>query len=98
MVRVSNIAAPNDQLVYLGVPFGWQMTPQQELEYLLSKLRLRLRHWANHWLSVPSKVILIKHVLRAMPAFFLMLLDLSIEGFNKLETICRTFLWGFNEH
>jgi hypothetical protein len=72
------------------------MTAQQELAFLLSKIRLRLRHWTNCWLPMPSKVILIKHVLSAMPAFFFMLLDLLQEGSRK-ETICRTFLWGFDE-
>jgi hypothetical protein len=31
-----------------------------------------------------------------MPTFFLMLLELTQEGFRKLESICRTFLWGLN--
>jgi hypothetical protein len=92
----SNIAEDRDQLVYLGCPFGRQMTPEQELMYILSKMRTRLRHWTNRFLSITSKLVLVKHVLKAMPTFFLMLLDLSQEGFRKLEAVCRTFLWGHN--
>jgi hypothetical protein len=31
-----------------------------------------------------------------MPTFFLILLKLTQEGFRKIESICRMFLWGLN--
>jgi hypothetical protein len=29
-----------------------------------------------------------------MPVFYMLIMDLNQEGFKKLETLCRVFLWG----
>ena len=47
-------------------------------------------------LTIPSKLILIKHILRAMPTYFLMLLEFTAEGYRELEAVCRRFLWGYS--
>lgn len=46
-------------------------------------------------MSMPSKLILMKYVLRAMPTFYLMLLDFTAEGYKELEAICRQFCGDF---
>ena len=60
----------------------------------MNKMRSRLRHWANRMLSMPSKMILMKYVLRAMPTFYLMLLDFTDAGYKELEAQedCKSIL------
>lgn len=46
------------------------------------------------WVVV--KVILLKHMLRALPIYSLMMLEYTQCGiFQKIETICREFLWRY---
>jgi hypothetical protein len=44
---------------------------------------------------MPSRIIALKHIIRSMPVFYLMLLDFTQAGYRKLEAISRSFLWGF---
>lgn len=57
---------------YLGCPIGMEIKPIQVLDFLLGKVRKRLRHWLNILLSFPSRVTLVKHVLRAIPVYSFM--------------------------
>ena len=80
-VRAScSIAAPGQPIKYLGCPVGKSITPTQELNFVLDKLIARLRHWTHRFLSMASKLIALKHILRAMPVFHLMILDFSQAG------------------
>lgn len=73
---------------YLGCPIGLAISLAQELDLLLGKVQKRLRHWSNKLLSFPSKVTLIKHVLRVMLYSF-MAYSFSLNGFKRLEGVCR---------
>jgi hypothetical protein len=44
-----------------------------------------------------SCLVVVKHILHSMPILSRMILDLTKSGFNQLETVCRQFLWGFNQ-
>ena len=44
---------------------------------------------------MPSKVIMLMHILRAVPIYYLMLLEFTVAGYKELEAVCRQFLWGF---
>jgi hypothetical protein len=92
-----SIALPGQVLKYLGCPMGKNVTSTQEINFVLDKLRAQLRHWTHRFLSMASKLIALKHILRAMPVFHLLILDFTQEGYNRLESICRTFLWGTAE-
>lgn len=80
---------------YLGCPIGLDIQPTKKLEFLLGKVRKRLRHWSNKLMSFPSRVTLIKHVLRAILVYAFMAYSFLKDGFKKLEGICRDFLWGY---
>lgn len=53
----------------------------QEAEFLLDKVRKRVNHWAYHLLMMQGQIVLMRHVLPAMPVFHLMALDLNKDGF-----------------
>lgn len=67
------------------------------MEFVIAKIRKKLRNWCNRFLSLTSKVIILKHILRAMPIYNFMVFEHSIAHFKELEAICKWFLWGTNE-
>jgi hypothetical protein len=74
---------------YLCCPFGQKIPQQQEVQFLLSKMRNRLRRWTIFFLSKQSRLIFINYMLREMSTFYLMVLDCTGDGYNELEAICR---------
>jgi hypothetical protein len=58
-VRSGCTVVGDGQLItYLGCPFGRRITQQQEIQFILRKMRSRLRHWTNRLLPMPGKLIL----------------------------------------
>lgn len=88
------VAKPGEVQEYLGCPIGYRISPQNEVNFLMDKLRKKLRPWTLRCLSLASRVIYIKHVLRSVPAYHLLLLTPSNSGFESMEQLCRRFLWG----
>lgn len=78
--------------IYLGCLIGHKVSPQQETDFLLDKVRKRLSHWANQSLSFAGRTILLRHVICAMPIYHFMTMTLNWDGFDKLECISRNFL------
>lgn len=44
-----------------------------------------------------SHLILIWHVICSIPVYYLMLFELSDDGYQKLEAMCCEFFWGLGE-
>jgi hypothetical protein len=44
--------------------------------------------------SMTGRVVYIKHILRSVPVYNLMVLDYTQAGLQKLEALSRKFLWG----
>lgn len=81
----------NESMVYLGCLIGYHVTPLQETEFLLGKVRKCLFHWVNKSLSFAGKTILLCHVIRAIPIFHFMSMTINVKDFRMLEQICRNF-------
>lgn len=88
------VAVEGEIIEYLGCPIAHKVKPSHEASFIAKKLRSRLCHWTFKSLTLAGRVILLKHVLRAIPTFHFMVLSLSGVGFEELEQICRNFLWG----
>lgn len=82
---------------YLGSPIGVHVFIATKTEYLLGKVRKRVWHWANRLLSMQGRIVLVRHVLRAIPVFHLMSLALNHDGFKSLESIYHEFVWGLGD-
>lgn len=61
----------------------------KEAEFLLDKVRKRIFHWSNRLLSLQGRIVMLKHVLRAILVFHLMSLALNKGNAEELEQICR---------
>lgn len=90
------VAEIQEVITYLGCPIEHDITPSMEAAFLPGKVRKCLNHWANKVLSWDDKVILLKHVLRNIPTYHLLIFSLNKKGYDDLEQICRRFLWGSN--
>jgi hypothetical protein len=81
---------------YLGCPIGINLSRQSELDFVIDKVRKKLRHWSHKLLSMAGRAIYIKHILRVVLVYSLMIFDFSKAGMNRLKTLPRKFLWSFS--
>ncbi|KAL3699252.1 hypothetical protein R1sor_017274 [Riccia sorocarpa] len=88
------ILVGRDEVTYLGIKAGAEATEATHARDLAERLKKRLSHWSNKFLSWPNRVTLLRHVLRAVPAFQFLGIGLNPDGYHQLEGICRTFMWG----
>ncbi|KAL3677394.1 hypothetical protein R1sor_027342 [Riccia sorocarpa] len=90
------IMVGRDEDTYLGVKFGRQVNESVYARDLSERLKKRLTHWTHRFLNWPSRVILLRHVLRSIPTYQFLGVGLMKEGYDQLETLCRIFMWGVN--
>ncbi|KAL3683477.1 hypothetical protein R1sor_001499 [Riccia sorocarpa] len=90
------IAQKKEVIRYLGFPVGWDVTEEDQIDYVLCKVKKRLSYWGYRLLSFPGRVVVLKHILRAMPIYYLAGLNLQQKSLDELEKIGRIFLWGHN--
>lgn len=82
---------------YLGCPVGFDLAPGKIVRFLMDNVRKKFRHWSNRLLTMAGRLVLIKHVIRSIPVYYLMLFELSGDGYQQLEAVCREFFWGLGE-
>ncbi|CAM6082402.1 unnamed protein product [Calypogeia fissa] len=82
---------------YLGAPIGWNLHPSSLHNFCLDHIGERLATWSSQMLSFTGRVLLIKHVLQAIPIYHAMLLSAPLSVCTKIARLCKDFLWGFNK-
>ncbi|KAL3688357.1 hypothetical protein R1sor_014666 [Riccia sorocarpa] len=80
----------------LGVNYGGHNTLLHQIYADDTGVNLTMKedHF-NRLLAWPAKIILLKQVLAATPLYQLLSVSLEQAGLDKLETLCRQFLWGW---
>jgi hypothetical protein len=91
------IGQPGQVFKYRGTPIGINLSTDAELEFLLDKVWKKLRHWSHKMLSMTGRTVYIKHILRSVPVYNLMVFDYTQTGLRALESISCKFLWGASE-
>ncbi|KAL3676392.1 hypothetical protein R1sor_026340 [Riccia sorocarpa] len=91
------VAAEGEVVRYLGHPIGWEVKETQKCDYALGKMQRRLGSWTFRMLSFAGRMIVMKHVLKAMPNHLFTGLFLNQKALDQMEAICRKFLWGKND-
>jgi len=79
---------------YLGLPVGVNPRRLSTWEPLLDCLNKRLNSWANKYVSLGGRVVLLNAVLNAIPMFYLSFFKLPMKVWKKVVRIQRQFLWG----
>lgn len=82
---------------YLGAPWGCKLSDGQLHNYCLDQISERLRTWSTKILTFTGRVLLIKHVLQAIPIYHMMFIKTPMATKKKLEQIFKDFLWGFKK-
>ena len=60
-------------------------------------MKQKLSHWTLHPLNLPSRLVLIKAVLQAMPTYLFSILSSPKSILREIRRIQRIFLWGGRE-
>jgi hypothetical protein len=91
------IAAEGEVIKYLGAPYGNKLTSQTTQKFCLEKLSKRITTYAPQFLTFTGRVQIVKQVLMSMPTYHLMYLNLPAATHNKINRICKDFIWGYNK-
>jgi hypothetical protein len=79
---------------YLGVPLLHQRVTKQTYSYLLESLQKKLAGWKFNNLSLADRITLCKSIFSTMPLYPMQAAMLPKHTYNKIEKICRRFIWG----
>ncbi|KAL3677354.1 hypothetical protein R1sor_027302 [Riccia sorocarpa] len=90
------IVSPGEHIVYLGCKAGPSFEEEDHARDIANKLVRKLAHWSHKFLTWPGRVVILRHILKAIPIYSFLSIGLSEEGYKHLEAVCRDFIWGTN--
>ncbi|KAL2608299.1 hypothetical protein R1flu_026872 [Riccia fluitans] len=90
------VAGEGRDFTYLGILTGCALDERKLVEEIIRKASDKLAHWSTKWLIQPGRLVLLRHVLAAMPTYQILAVGMSEQGMNRFETLCRNFVWGWN--
>jgi hypothetical protein len=91
------ISQPGQVQRYLGAPWGIGLSEAQLHNFCLDRISERLKSWSARMLSFTGRVILVKHVLQAIPIYHMMFVKTPQQTAKKMERFFSSFLWGYND-
>jgi len=80
---------------YLGVTVGGNHKRCVFWEGVLNKLRSMLISWKGKFLSLASKICLIKSVLTSLPLFYISFFCMPTIVVKEVKKIRKSFLWDW---
>jgi hypothetical protein len=78
---------------YLGLPLSDSIAINISWDSLLLSISNHLINWTFHSLNLPTKIVLLKSVLQAIPAYLFSSLAAPQSDINKIRNLQRNFLW-----
>lgn len=78
----------------LGCPWGRNLSQKAIHKFCIGRIEKRLASWSARLLSFAGWIVLIKHILEALPIYNLMFMKTSKTEAEKMENLCKDFLWG----
>ena len=76
----------------LGCPIGLGLTPHQCFTWIQAKIEAKVRAGAHLRLSLLGRLIVLQHVLMALPMYVATLMHFSATDWKRIEKIFRDFL------
>ena len=83
---------------YLGCPVFSGRTQHSYFQPLFDNITSKLILWQNKWLNQAGRLILIKHVLSAIPLHILTVIKPTQGVIDKMHVLFGKFLWGQTEY
>ncbi|KAL2643523.1 hypothetical protein R1flu_011110 [Riccia fluitans] len=90
------IAGEGQDFTYLGILSGCALDERKVANEIIKKISTKITHWTTRWLSQPARIVLLKHVLAAMPTYQILSVGMTEQGISRFESLCRNFIWGWN--
>ena len=82
---------------YLCVSFLWGKKRREVLNYIVDRVRGKLKSWKQQSLSYGGKEILIKVIASAVPTYLMACFKFPVQICNMLNASTANFLWGQKE-
>ena len=82
---------------YLGIPLGVGQLKKASWQDILDKMKQNLSSWVLLPLNLPSRLILVKVVMRAMPIYLFLILSALKLVLWAIRGMQRNLLWGSRE-
>ncbi|KAK6117718.1 hypothetical protein DH2020_048570 [Rehmannia glutinosa] len=81
---------------YLGVPLAAQKLNVNHYSPLYDRIASYINKWTANSLSYAGRLLLIKSVLQGVECFWLQIFPLPSTVIDRINRLCRVFLWGKN--
>lgn len=92
------ILKPKEVHKYLGTPLGHDIDSRQLHIFVIERVKAHILHsWSTKTLSFSGRILLIRHILQAIPIYHLLFMPISTSMSKLVASILKDFLWGFNE-
>ncbi|XP_031120324.1 uncharacterized protein LOC116023464 [Ipomoea triloba] len=79
---------------YLGLPGYVGRRKREILGFVKDKVRARIHHWGNRFLSRAGREVLLKTVLQSLPNYAMNVFRLPIGLCDEIEKLMNAFWWG----
>ncbi|XP_074278253.1 uncharacterized protein LOC141601846 [Silene latifolia] len=83
---------------YLGVPISSKKLTKNEGMKLIDKITTRIRSWGARHLSYSGRLVLVNSVLTGLHSYWSSIFLIPNGILNKIDVVCRNYLWGGNEN
>jgi hypothetical protein len=78
----------------IGLPVGANRGRGLTWEPLVEHLNKRLNSWANKYISLGGRIVLLNSVLNAIPIYYLLYMKMPVKVWRKIVKIQRGFFFG----
>ncbi|KAL8472289.1 hypothetical protein ACS0TY_029490 [Phlomoides rotata] len=79
---------------YLGVPLALSTVKVSSYDVLINRLTDNIRKWSSNTLSYAGRLELIRSVVQGICCYWLSVLPMPATIIKRIESICKTYLWG----
>ncbi|MQL84778.1 hypothetical protein Taro_017299 [Colocasia esculenta] len=89
----------NDKSIgrYLMVQISFVKPAEKAMKDVCRVMENKLSGWKGRSLSMAARVVLVKHVLTAIPTYWAAVINFRQALVEKIERICRNFIWRGNK-
>lgn len=81
---------------YLGIPLCTKKVSVNQCQSLIEKIVGRINTWTKKFLSYAGRLQLVQSILTSIQTFWSEIILLPKKVIQKVETICKRFLWTGN--
>lgn len=84
-------------ITYLGMPLTIKKPGRHDFQPLIQRIEMRLEGWKAKIISKGGRLQLVNSVLTTIPIYHMACFAFPTWLLNRIEQLCRNFLWGKKE-